>query len=127
MTTSIGSSAAHTILVQQVLQRIGALHYVRVFPRVVGLFYIVRKNERGQVIHAQPVKVGIEGEPDLDCILRTSSLKGIRLGLECKTGSSTQSPEQKAYQNMIESMGGFYFVVRTADEALAICERLHLT
>jgi hypothetical protein len=123
-TTTKGSSAAHSKLVDDTLLAVGALPFLRCWKRVVGLFYRVRKDPAtGKVIEAVAVQVGIEGEPDIDGILRRWDGVGIRFGIECKTGNATQNPEQKKFQKMLEGMGGIYLLARSPAEALQLVRR----
>ena len=54
---------------------------------------------------------GRKGVPDIICILRG----GRFLGVECKSATGKQSPEQKAFQAEIERVGGLYLLVRSAE------------
>lgn len=69
------------------------------------------------------VRVGVKGAADISGLLRDRSGKGIRLEIEVKTGSGRQSPDQKNYQRMIESLGGLYFLARSVSQALEFCDR----
>lgn len=120
-----GSNAAHSALVDAILIKIGALPYVRVWKRVVGVFYRVRFDKAGRVVSVHGVTVNTPGEPDIDGIIRTQGGLGLKLGIECKTGDAMQNPEQKKYQKMIEAMGGIYLLVRSEDQALTQIERVH--
>lgn len=120
--TGSGSSAAHSALVNAVMIKIGAKPFIRVQKRVVGLFYRVRK-EAGRVVEAVAIQVGEEGEPDLDGTLLRWDGIGQRFGIECKTGQAVQSPAQKTYQKMLESMGAIYILARSPEQALEILER----
>lgn len=118
-----GSSAAHSALVHAIMIKVGARPYIRIWKRVVGLFYRVRKNNLGQVVEAVAIKIGEEGEPDLDGVLRRWDGIGQRFGIECKTGEAGQNTAQKRYQAMLESMGGLYILARSPEQALEILER----
>lgn len=54
------------------------------------------------------------GFPDL--ILLYPNLSHPFLALELKSEKGKQSPYQKEYQSLIESVGGKYVVIRTLDE-----------
>lgn len=76
---------------------------------------------RQQVATATPiystrvVKFGVRGMADLSGILSPS---GKRLELEVKNEIGQQSEHQRAWQAMIESMGGVYILARSAEDAL---------
>lgn len=53
----------------------------------------------------------IPGAPDIECIWR-----GLFIGLEVKAKGGTQSDEQRAFEQLVKSAGGFYFVVYSIDE-----------
>lgn len=69
------------------------------------------------------VRVGVKGAADISGILRSKNGFGLRLEIEVKTGSGRQSPDQKNFQRMIESLGGLYIVARSIQEALEFCDR----
>ena len=56
------------------------------------------------------VRFGVPGQPDLMGILPG----GIWLGVEVKSATGRQSPEQIAFQAMIEKFGGVYVLARSA-------------
>jgi hypothetical protein len=119
-----GSNSAHSRLIDAILRSAGALPFVRIWKRHVGLFYIVRKDRTtGKVVYAQPIDIGIEGEPDLDGILTRWDGVGVRVGIECKTGQAGQNDDQKRYQKMITTRGGIYILARTVEETLSLLER----
>lgn len=71
----------------------------------------------------QKVRFGIPGQGDLSGILllicpRTGRRYGIRLEIEVKSESGRQTPEQRAFQAMIERFGGLYILARSADDVL---------
>lgn len=66
----------------------------------------------------QVITYGVPGAADISGILAD----GRRAELEVKRPGEYQSPEQKRFQAMIESLGGFYAVVRSVDEAVAAVE-----
>lgn len=122
-----GSSSAHAELIAEIKLKVGALPFVRIWSRVVGTFYRVRRDpQTGRVTEAIAVTVGTPGEPDLDGILLMRNGMGVRLGIEAKTGNAVQNPEQRAYEAMIVRMGGIYIVARSADDALDQITKLRL-
>lgn len=120
----MNQSAAHSLLVNETLLKIGSLPFLRVWKRIVGTFYQVRRDPRGKITEAIAVKIGTPGEPDIDGILTRLDGVGVRLGIEIKTGNAKQTEEQKDYQQMIRSRGGIYIVVRSAQEAF---DAVHLS
>lgn len=58
------------------------------------------------------VRFGVVGQADLTGILPN----GRRLEIECKSPNGFQSPEQKAYQAMIEKFYGVYILARSVDD-----------
>lgn len=58
------------------------------------------------------VRASAEGAPDIIGLLRG----GRFLGIECKTERGRQGPAQKAFQTMIESMGGLYILARSVED-----------
>lgn len=58
------------------------------------------------------VRFGVPGQADLTGILPG----GIRLEIEVKTSDGRQTPDQRAYQKMIEQFGGVYVLARTVSD-----------
>jgi hypothetical protein len=58
------------------------------------------------------VKNGKPGMPDIIAVFRD----GIFTGIEVKSATGRQSPEQKRAQSQIEALGGRYWLVRTPEE-----------
>lgn len=103
-------------MVNDILVELSRRAYVRVWKNQVGVFRDVEDDDR-------IVRVGVKGAADISGILRNKSGFGIRLEIEVKTGSGRQTPDQKNYQRMIESLGGLYLVARSVPEALEFCDR----
>jgi hypothetical protein len=51
---------------------------------------------------------------------------GRFLAIECKTGASTLSPEQRAFRSMIEDYGGLYVVARDLESVTAQIHQLQI-
>ena len=63
------------------------------------------------------------GLPDIIVII-----KGRFVGLEIKQPKGRQSSEQKTFEQAIKKAGGFYFLIRSLDEAIQAIESIkHLT
>lgn len=58
------------------------------------------------------VKFGLKGAADFTGILPD----GRRIEVECKRPGGRQSPDQRAFQLMIERNGGVYLLVESLDE-----------
>lgn len=58
------------------------------------------------------VRFGVPGQADLTGILPG----GTRLEIEVKTATGEQSPEQRAYQRIIERFGGVYVLARSVED-----------
>lgn len=69
------------------------------------------------------VDYGVKGMADISGLLRVRSGLGVRLEIEIKTGSARQEPDQKNFERMVKSLGGFYYVARSVQDAIAFCER----
>ena len=68
---------------------------------------------------SRTIAFGLPGSADLIGLFRPS---GRFLAVECKSARGRQSLQQKRFQAMIESMGGVYLLVRSANEALSQLE-----
>ena len=63
------------------------------------------------------------GLPDIIVII-----KGRCVGLEIKQPKGRQSTEQKTFEQAIKKAGGFYFLIRSLDEAIQAIDSIkHLT
>ena len=73
-------------------------------------------------IQAKAKKMGLlPGMADL-CML----LGGLFFAFEVKAKGNYQQPNQKDAQAVIEANGGYYFVVRSVDEAIAAVRSVQL-
>lgn len=62
------------------------------------------------------VRFGVGGPGGADII---GCYRGRFVGVEIKTATGRQSPEQILFQNLIRAKGGIYVVLRSVEEALA--------
>lgn len=63
----------------------------------------------------EPFHYGVVGSGDIWGIM----IGGYHIWFECKTGNAVQSQQQKNFEaNVIKKFGGYYFVVKSAEEAL---------
>lgn len=59
----------------------------------------------------RPVRFGAVGSPDIIGVLR-----GVPLGVECKSANGTQSDAQREFEAGFVAAGGVYLLVRSAAE-----------
>jgi hypothetical protein len=85
-----------------ILRAFGTLPGLRLWRANVGVARV------GQRV----VRFGIPGQGDLTGILPD----GRRLEIEAKSAVGRQSPEQRAFQNMIERFHGVYILARSVDD-----------
>jgi len=84
-------------------------------------FRLWRANVGVARIGPRVIRFGIPGQADLTGILPG----GGRLEIEVKSGRGRQTPEQKAFQRLIERFGGLYVLARSvADVQRALEGRL---
>ena len=100
-----GSSAAHSELVNKILLELGSTKYVRLWKNSTGMAYSASGNA---------ISFGLPGSGDLIGILKN----GRFISIECKTGSATQTKNQKNFHKMIETFGGLYILARPGDDIL---------
>lgn len=69
------------------------------------------------------MRFGLPGQADITGILQEPEPRGrgagIRLEIECKRPGGKQSEAQQEFQTMIQSMGGIYLLVDSADALAA--------
>jgi hypothetical protein len=92
----------HTSILHAILRRFATRPDMRIWPAQTGLARYGRRT----------VRHGISGQADLTGILAG----GRRLEIEVKTPGDSQSPEQKAYQAIIENFGGLYVLARSPED-----------
>lgn len=105
-------SLEHTALVNGLMKAIGSRKDLLKYKRDTG-------GARAMHDANRVIRYGIVGEADIMIIL---SPRGRVLYLEAKTGNARQSEGQKDFQKLIISMGGYYFVFRSIDEAIKIID-----
>jgi hypothetical protein len=74
-----------------------------------------RANAGAAKFKGRLVRFGVPGQADLTGILPD----GTRLEIETKSDVGRQSPEQVAYQRMIERFGGIYVLARSTNDVWA--------
>lgn len=115
-------SRAHKNLKNQIRIAMGAIPWVACFANESGVAYALsgkRCLECGNKRDARPIRFGVgAGGSDLICIVRRRDGAGVFVGLEIKTGNAKQQRNQKLFQSLIEGLGGWYFVVRSVEDAI---------
>lgn len=66
----------------------------------------------------QIVAYGLKGSADITGIVLCKSGRGVRLEVECKTGSGKLRTEQKNFRDMILAMGGLHIEARDVDSVI---------
>ena len=103
---------AHQQLIKRFSVLLGKeLPKARIFGRVTGLFYAKRKD--GYV----PTKINDKGMSDA-YIMYDCGACIIYLDCEFKTGQAVQNKYQKQWQQYIESMNGFYLIIRDEHQGI---------
>jgi guanylate kinase len=111
-----------TLIQSHILLHFGSMPIMRIWRVNVGMaysFFEVRKLISiicgGHIIEAikfskgmQPIRFGTKGHSDIMGILQD----GRGLFIEIKALHGKQSPEQCAFQKMVESLNGIYIVAR---------------
>lgn len=83
------------------------------YPDQRGLLCYNLNNSRNKVAGAINRSMGLQaGRPDLTYYTPC----GRAVFIEMKTPTGTQSPEQKKYQQRVESFGYEYVIIRSVDE-----------
>lgn len=65
------------------------------------------------------IKFGVPGQADI-----TGIYHGRRLEIECKSPTGRQTPQQAAFQKMIEKHGGIYILARSVEDVRRIVNEL---
>ncbi len=78
-----------------------------------GFIFQIEVGGRGQRTNRN--SVGQTGASDLFMIYR-----GMSVALEVKTPEGKQKKSQKEFEANIDAAGGYYFLVRSIDDALAV-------
>lgn len=104
-------SAEHSNLVNAIRIALGLRHDV--------LTWKVQSGGYNPIGSKQVVKTG-KGKADIAACV----FPGLHLELEVKTGEAVQNEDQKNWEAAIVRRGGFYFVVRSVEEAIHIVDKL---
>lgn len=95
----------HAIL-NEVLGTLGRLRWCRVWRQNAGAAISIDGMRK--------IRLAVPGAADITGILPD----GRRLEVEVKTQTGRQSDQQRAFQRMIENLGGVYILVRSSRDAL---------
>tara|TARA_E500000178_G_C16981491_1_gene736011 strand:+ start:492 stop:839 length:348 start_codon:yes stop_codon:yes gene_type:complete len=52
--------------------------------------------------------------------------RGLSVWMEVKNSTGRQSPNQKEFQRQVEAAGGFYFLVRSVEDAVVAINQLEI-
>ena len=85
-----------------ILRAFGTIPQLRLWRANVGVARLGRRM----------VRFGVPGQADLTGILPG----GLRLEVEVKSLGGRQSPQQQAYQRMIQRFGGIYVLARSVED-----------
>lgn len=101
---------------------VGGMPNVLAWRQQSGLFYTKQ---------GTPVRVGVPGLADCGMIVAvtvTPEMVGKTLGVavqaEFKTDKGRQADDQKRWQSAVEKRGGVYSLIRSADDMLALVEKV---
>jgi hypothetical protein len=111
-------------LQKEILRKYGALTWLRLWRNntgvAVGMSIIAQYKRMGYIPDNIPVtRYGTPGAPDIMGIIKG----GQFLGIEVKSLTGQQSEEQKAWQRMIESLGGIYILARKVEDVDNILDK----
>ena len=105
----------HEKIVRETLLAVGRLPFFRCWRNETGVALTFSEPHR-------PFAYGVKGSGDILGILAPS---GRFVSLEIKSGNATQRESQKNFEAMTIRMGGLYFLVRNANEALSFITHAH--
>ena len=108
-------SAPENHILAAILRDVGSIPYVRLWRNNTGA---AKSRRTGRL-----VRFGIAGQGDLSGIISArlpgGTIFGARLEIEVKSATGRQSPDQRAFQAMLERFGGCYVLARSVDDAIA--------
>lgn len=78
-----------------------------------GAFFVRQNTGAAKSAKGKLIRFGRPGQPDI-----VGCYHGRYVAIEVKTKSGRQSPEQRRYQEIIETVGGVYILARSKDEAV---------
>jgi hypothetical protein len=78
-----------------------------------------------QLRSGQPSLVGLgKGSPDIVGCVRHPDGHGLFVGFEAKTPRGEQSTDQKSFESRLGRAGGYYKVIRSANDAVQAVKEL---
>lgn len=110
-----GSQHEHEKILRETLLAVGSLPFFRAWRNETGVGLTFAEPHR-------PFKYGLKGSGDILGILAPA---GRFVSLEIKSGKATQRESQKNFEAMTIRMGGLYFLVRDANEAIQFLTNAH--
>lgn len=96
--------ASEKSIQNEILRVVGSRPDVRLWRANTGVAYA----------GTRAVRFGVQGQADLSGIIAG----GRRLEIEVKSARGRQTPEQRAFGEMIEKFGGVYIVARSVEDVL---------
>lgn len=97
-------------IMHAILREFGTRSDMRIWRANTGVARFARR---------RVVRFGVPGQADLTGILPG----GIRLEIEVKSHDGRQTPDQRAYQRMIEQFGGVYVLARSVQDVWLAIEK----
>lgn len=82
-----------------------------------------RNNQGVADIRGYKVRFGVGGPGGADLI---GIYRGRFIAIEIKTETGRQTPEQKTFQALVESLGGTYQILRSVNDALTWIESMRV-
>lgn len=83
-----------------------------------------RQNTGAAMVKGRMVRFGVPGTPD---VFMVCGPQGRLVGVECKSATGRQSPEQKRFQTAMERRGGLYVLARSLADVDAALSRIGIT
>jgi hypothetical protein len=110
-----GSQVEHEKILRETLVTVGSLEFFRCWRNETGVGLTFAEPHR-------PFAYGLKGSGD---IMGLMSPFGRTVAFEIKSGKATQRESQIRFEEMMTRLGGLYFVVRSAKEALEFLITAH--
>jgi hypothetical protein len=95
------------------------MNYLDILERQGKLYYIRSNSGAVRLQNGAFMKTGKVGCADIICLY-----KGKFIAIEVKNEKGKQTPEQKMTGEIIDKLGGIYFVARSIDDVIRMLEQL---
>lgn len=102
---------AHSDLVHMLLMKL-SMPGCRVWKNATGVGRSMQDDDA-------VIAYGLKGSADITGIILCKSGIGVRLEVECKTGTGRLRVEQKNFRDMILAMGGLHIEARDVESVVA--------